>query len=70
MMSKRVVDLTAGELNRLAGEAWDAASGEALAQGQSVTGSVNGRRFRRFPDGRVEDLGPVQSDEAPGRAKR
>jgi hypothetical protein len=58
-MGKRVIDLTAEELDRLAGEAWSAAAREALASGLSVTGSRDGRRYRYHPDGRVEDLGPV-----------
>ena len=59
IMKKRVVDLTPGELDELAGEAWTAAAREALAQGLAVTGSRDGRRIRYFPDGRIEDLGPV-----------
>jgi hypothetical protein len=58
-MRKRVVDLTAEELDKAAGDAWTAAARDALAQGLPVTGSRNGRRFRYHPDGRVEDLGPV-----------
>jgi hypothetical protein len=58
-MAKRVTDLTADELERLAGEAWLEASEAALAKGLPVTGSRDGRRFRHHPDGRVEDLGPV-----------
>jgi hypothetical protein len=68
-----VVDLTAEELEKLAGEAWSAAAKHALAQGLSVTGSRNGRRFRRHPDGREEDLGPVASlpsEDAEGLEKR
>jgi hypothetical protein len=60
-MSKRVIDLTAEELDRLAGEAWSAAAQEARAKGLPVTGSRDGRRFRYHPDGRIEDLGPVAS---------
>jgi hypothetical protein len=60
-MTKRVVDLTAEELDRLTGEAWSAAAQEARAKGLPVTGSRDGRRFRYHPDGRVEDLGPVAS---------
>jgi hypothetical protein len=58
-MKKRVIDLSAGELNAAASEAWNAATKEAFAKGLSVTGSRDGRRFRYHPDGRVEDLGPV-----------
>jgi hypothetical protein len=58
-MSKRVVDLSIDELEKLAGDAWNIAAQEALARELPVTGSVGGRRFRYHPDGRVEDLGPV-----------
>jgi hypothetical protein len=58
-MSKRVTDLTADELDRLAGEAWSIAAQEALAKGLTITGSRDGRRYRYHPDGRVDDLGPV-----------
>jgi hypothetical protein len=58
-MSKRVVDLSAQELDKLAGEAWSAAAREALGKGLPVTGSRDGRRYRYHPDGRVEDLGPI-----------
>jgi hypothetical protein len=58
-MTKRVVDLTAEELDRLADEAWSTAAREALANGLPVVGSQNGRLHRRHPDGRVEDLGPI-----------
>jgi len=60
-MTKRVIDLTAEELDRLAGEAWSAAAQEALAKGLPVTGSRDGRCFRYYADGHVEDLGPVRS---------
>jgi hypothetical protein len=58
-MTKRVVDLTAEELDRLAGEAWSTAAQQALAKGLPVTGSKNGRLHRRYPDGRIEDLGAI-----------
>jgi ferritin-like metal-binding protein YciE len=58
-MAKRVVDLTAEELDKLAAEAWSTAARDALAGGLSVTGSRDGRRYRYHPDGRIEDLGPV-----------
>ena len=60
-MSKRVIDLTAKELDKLARRAWTAAAEEALAKNLPVTGSRNGRRLQYFRDGRVEDLGPVAS---------
>jgi hypothetical protein len=58
-MARRVVDLAAEELDKLAAEAWSAAAAEALAMGLPITGSHNGRRYRCHPDGRIEDLGPV-----------
>jgi hypothetical protein len=58
-MAKRVIDLTAEELDKAAADAWNAAAREALAKGLPVTGSHRGRRYRYHPDGRVEDLGPV-----------
>jgi hypothetical protein len=60
-MAKRVVDLTTEELEKAAVEAWSAAAHEALAKGLSVTGSRDWRRYRYYPDGRIEDLGPVAS---------
>jgi hypothetical protein len=60
-MAKRVIDLTAEELEKFASEAWDAAAQRALANGLPVTGSRDGRRYRYHPDGRIEDLGPVAS---------
>jgi len=71
-MAKRVVDLTAEELDSAAGEAWAAAAREALARGLPVTGSRDGRRLRYHPDGRVEDLGAVeaQPDVNVGRKSR
>lgn len=62
-MGKRVVDLTDVELDDLADEAWSAAAREALAQGLTITGSRNGRRFRCHPNGRMEDLGPVETPQ-------
>ena len=59
-MGKRVVDLTAEELGKAAGEA-GRRSTRGAGKGLPVTGSHNGRRYRYHPDGRVEDLGPVAS---------
>ena len=58
-MSKRVVDLTAEELDKLAGEAWNTAARDALAQGRSVTGSRGGMRVRYHADGTITELGPI-----------
>jgi hypothetical protein len=55
-MAKRVVDLTAEELDSAAGEAWAAAARDALPRGLPVTGSRDDRRPRYHPDGRVEDV--------------
>jgi hypothetical protein len=56
---KKVTDLTTTELTSLASEAWSEATRRAFAAGHSVTGSRDGRRIRYYPDGRIEDLGPV-----------
>jgi hypothetical protein len=56
---KKVVDLTTTDLTTLANEAWSSATQRAFAAGHSVTGSRDGRRIRYYPDGRIEDLGPV-----------
>jgi hypothetical protein len=63
-MAKRIVDLTAEELENAAGEAWAAAAREAFARGIAVPGSRDGRRLLYHPDGRIEDLGPVSSQPA------
>jgi hypothetical protein len=60
-MQKRVVDLTAEQLDKIAGEAWSAASETALAKDLPVTGSRGEQRFRVYPDGRTELLGPVHA---------
>jgi hypothetical protein len=69
-MKKRVVDLTAEELDKFAREAWGAAAAETLAKGLPVTGARNGRLFRHYPDGHEEDLGPVASLAADQPAKK
>jgi hypothetical protein len=59
MVMKKVTDLTAAELDALARDAWSLAAQRASALGQPVTGSRDGRRIRYYPDGHIEDLGPV-----------
>jgi hypothetical protein len=56
---KKVVDLTTSELTAIADEAWSLAAQQAFAAGRFITGSRDGRRIRYYPDGRIEDLGPV-----------
>jgi hypothetical protein len=63
-MKKRIIDLSPDELDKFASEAWGDAARQAFAQGLPVTGSRDGRRLRYYPDGRVEDLGPVASADA------
>jgi hypothetical protein len=58
-MRRKAVDLTTAELGALADEAWRGAAQQALANGLPVTGSRDGRRIRYYPDGYIEDLGPV-----------
>lgn len=69
----KVADLTVAELAALADEAWSSATQKAFAAGHSVTGSRDGRRIRYYPDGRIEDLGPVadvpSDDSAPAKEK-
>jgi hypothetical protein len=60
-MKKRIIDLSPQELESAARIAWKSAAEAAFARGEVVTGSRDGRRFRYHPDGRVEDLGPVES---------
>jgi hypothetical protein len=55
-MTKRVIDLTAEELDKLAGEAWSNAARDALAKGVAVTGREGDRIVKTYPDGRVEVL--------------
>jgi hypothetical protein len=55
----KVADLTTTELTAFASDAWSSATRRAFAAGHSVTGSRDGRRIRYYPDGRIEDLGPV-----------
>jgi hypothetical protein len=69
-MAKRIVDLTAEELDEAAGEAWAAAARDAFARGLPVTGSRDGRRLRYHPDGRIEDLGSIESTPAANTGKK
>jgi hypothetical protein len=57
-MAKRVTDITAGQLDLLAAEAWFEASKSALKAGVPVVGCDRdmGKIVRRHPDGRVEVL--------------
>jgi len=59
-MSKRVIDLTADELEKLAGEAWFAASEAALKSGAAVVGRQGSKIVKTYPDGRVEILGEAK----------
>lgn len=65
---KKITDISTSELIGLANDAWAVAAHKALADGLSVTGSRDGRRIRYYPDGRIEDLGPV-SDLPPNEAE-
>ena len=59
MEKRRIIGLSADELDKLFGEAAQNAVKEAFAAGLSVTGSENGIRYRYYPDGTKEVLGPV-----------
>jgi hypothetical protein len=59
---KAVIDLTPEEIDELARSAWGSAASDALSRGLPVTGSLDGRRFRYYPDGRIDDLGPVDPE--------
>lgn len=65
-MQKRIVDLSPHELDSAASDAWRDAAKKALARGLAITGSRDGRRLRYYPDGHVEDLGPVASIDDDG----
>jgi len=68
-MGKRVTDLTAEELDRLAGDAWFEASSAALRAGVPVVGREGSKIVKSYPDGRKEVLGAatplVKVDAAP-----
>jgi hypothetical protein len=74
---KTVADLAKSELIELANDAWSLAARGALEAGHPVTGSRDGRRIRYYPDGHIEDLGPVNElppddsdvlEDKPGRS--
>jgi hypothetical protein len=58
-MAKDITNLTFSELVETATESWKLAAQKALEAGIPVTGSRDGRRIKYFPDGHIEDLGPV-----------
>ena len=58
-MKKRVIDLTAEELDRLAGEAWFEASRAALRAGAPVVGRRGDEIVKTYPDGRKVSEGPA-----------
>jgi hypothetical protein len=58
-MKRSAVDLTPAELDKLARDAWGDAARQASERGLPISGSRNGRRFRRYPDEHLEDAGPV-----------
>jgi hypothetical protein len=55
-MTKRAVDLTAEELDRIAGDAWFEASRAALRAGAPVVGREGTQIVKTHPDGRREIL--------------
>jgi hypothetical protein len=56
VMGKRVTDLTAEELDRLAGDAWFESSSAALRAGAAVVGREGSKIVKTYPDGRKEVL--------------
>ncbi len=60
-MAKRVVDLTADELEKLASEAWFNASEAALKSGAAVVGREGSKIVKTYPDGRIEVLGEAKA---------
>ena len=67
-MGKRVTELTAEELDHLAGEAWFEASNAALRAGAPVVGREGSKIVKTYPDGRKEILKaarPLVKVEAP-----
>jgi hypothetical protein len=55
-MGKRVTDLTAEELDSLAGDAWFESSSAALRAGAAVVGREGSKIVKTYPDGRKEVL--------------
>jgi hypothetical protein len=64
MDRKRVVDLTADELDRLAAEAWHEAARNALASGAPLVGRQGDKIVKIYPDGRTEILGSADLVDA------
>ena len=79
-MKKRVVDLTADELDVLASEAWQQAAAEALRRKAPVFGREGGHLVRTWPDGRKEvvaeaelptdPLGSIDPSPGTGRGRK
>ena len=72
-MKKRVIGLTAEELEKLASEAWFGASEAALKGGAAVVGREGSKIVKTYPDGRVEILGkakPLIEGGSGGLSKR
>jgi hypothetical protein len=55
----RLADLDPEQITEVFGAATRAAVKRAFDAGVPVTGSCEGRRKRYYPNGRIEDLGPV-----------
>jgi hypothetical protein len=60
-MASASSDLTAEELDRLAGDAWFEASNTALRAGAPVVGRQGSKIVKTYPDGRQEILGDATS---------
>jgi len=68
-MGKRLADLTADELDRLAAKAWFEASESALKAGVPVVGREGKKLVKRYPDGRTEILGDASPLEDAHQSK-
>jgi hypothetical protein len=63
MAKRRVIDLNAAELDRLAGAAWHGAAESALRSDIPIVGRNGNKIVKIHPDGRVETIGPADSLE-------
>jgi len=72
MSKKKVTELSAEELDRLAADAWFEASQSALKAGVPIVGRDRGKIAKKYPDGRTEFLGaaPPLSEVQQGSSRQ